>query len=139
MLQESILKAAGAVALAMLIAGCTGPAEQKATLVGPVWGATAIGDKAVLADALITLQLDGAGHASGKGGCNSYNGPYTLAGSALSFGALASTKMACAAAAMDQEQTYFDALAGVTSYAVTGDGALVLTTSDGREIRYLRE
>jgi heat shock protein HslJ len=130
---------AGIAALALILAGCAGKGEPTSEAVGPVWGAVSIADKAVLDHALITLQLDGDGRASGKGGCNGYGGSYTLEGSTLRFGPLAATKMACETAVMDQEQVYFDLLAQVEHYAVGDDGALVLTTVDGKEIRFLRE
>jgi hypothetical protein len=40
---------------------------------------------------------------------------------------------------MDQEQRYFDTLAQVARYAVADDGALLLTTAEGKEIRLRRE
>jgi putative lipoprotein len=47
----------------------------------------------------------------GSGGCNRASGPYTLKGSALHFGALVSTKMACIDTALNrQEQMMLDAL-----------------------------
>jgi len=129
----------GIAALALILAGCTTASGPKPEVVGPVWGAVSIADKAVLDHALITLQLDGDGRASGKGGCNGYGGSYSLDDPALRFGPLASTKMACATEVMDQEQAYFDLLAQVERYAVGDDSALVLMTADGKEIRFLRE
>jgi len=60
-------------------------------------------------------------------------------GAVLGFGSRAARKMACAPALMDQEQRYFDALAQVARYAVADDGALLLTTAEGKEIRLRRE
>jgi heat shock protein HslJ len=132
-----------AAALALLLAGCTGASEQAgqgaAAIVGPVWVAEDIASAPVSGDARITLQLGADGRASGRGGCNGYGGAYTLAGDALSFGPLAATRMACAPALMDQEQRYFDTLAQVARYAVADDGALLLTTAEGKEIRLRRE
>jgi heat shock protein HslJ len=132
-----------AMALVLSAGGCAGTQERAAdpavALVGPVWAVEALGEKAVLDNALITLQLDGAGHASGSGGCNRYGGPYTLEGETLRFGALAATKMACEEGVTDQEQRYFDLLAAVSRYALADDGALLLTTDDGRDIRLLRQ
>ena len=132
-----------ATALALLLAGCTGASEQAgqgaATIVGPVWVAEEIAGASASGEAPITLQLGADGRASGRGGCNGYGGPYTLAGDALHFGPLASTKMACAPALMDQEQRYFDTLAQVARYAVADDGALLLMTGEGKEIRLRRE
>jgi heat shock protein HslJ len=139
MRHRSIPARACAAALALILAGCSGATGPQAAVVGPVWAAESIDGKAVLDDAPITLRLDGDGRAAGKGGCNGYGGSYTLEGSALRFGPLAATKMACATELMDQEQAYFDLLAQVERYVVGDDGALVLMTAEGREVRFLRE
>jgi len=129
-------------ALALLLAGCTsapkaaGPASG---IVGPVWVAEDIAGTAAGAEAPITLQLGADGRASGRGGCNGYGGGYTLAGDALSFGPMMSTKMACAPELMDREQRYFQTLAHVAHFAVADDGALLLTTADGQTIRFRRQ
>lgn len=129
--------------LALLLAGCPSAPEHAAqgaaTIVGPVWVAEEIAGAPVSGEAPVTLQLGADGRASGRGGCNGYGGPYTLAGDALHFGGLASTRMACAPALMDQEQRYFDTLAQVARYAVADDGALLLMTAEGKEIRLRRE
>jgi len=136
-------KPLAAAALALLLAGCPAAPERAgqaaADIVGPVWAAEAIAGAAVSGEAPITLQLGADGRASGRGGCNGYGGPYTLAGDELHFGPLASTRMACAPALMDQEQRYFDTLAQVAHYAVADDGALLLETAEGKEIRLRRE
>ena len=132
-----------AAALALLLAGCPSTPEHggqgAATIVGPVWVAEEIAGAAASGNAPVTLQLGADGNASGRGGCNGYGGPYSLAGDALHFGGLAATRMACAPALMDQEQRYFDTLAKVTHYAVADDGALLLETGEGKEIRLRRE
>jgi heat shock protein HslJ len=137
--------AGAALALLLFLAGCTGSGgpggtgEKPASIVGPVWRVEEIAGTAVTGESPITLKLDAGGGASGRGGCNSYGGSYTLAGEALHFSPLASTRMACAAALMDQEQRYFDTLTQVTHYAVADDGALLLETGEGKEIRLRRE
>lgn len=131
-----------AAALALLLAACTGAPERAGPeaggIVGPVWVVEEIAGAAVDGEAPITLQLGADGRASGRGGCNGYGGSYTLAGDALHFGPLVATKMACAPAVMDQEQRYFDTLAQVARYAVADDGALLLETEEGKEIRLCR-
>jgi heat shock protein HslJ len=129
----------GAMALALILAGCSSATGPQAAVVGPVWAAESIDGKAVLDNALITLQLDGDGRASGKGGCNGYGGSYSLDDRSLRFGPLAATKMACATEVLDQEQAYFDLLAQVERYTVGDDGALLLMTAEGKEIRLRRE
>ena len=143
MRHEMVAGKALAAALALLLAGCTGAPERAGqgagAIVGPVWVAEEIAGAAVSEEAPITLQLGADGNARGRGGCNGYGGSYTLAGDALHFGPLAATKMACAPALMDQEQRYFDTLAQVARYAVADDGALLLMTGEGKEIRLRRE
>src|SRR5262249_32622005 len=129
-------------ALALLLAGCTSSKQASPpppSIIGPVWVAQNIAGAPVTGDTQITLQVGADGRASGRGGCNDYTGPYTLSGDALSFGQMAATRMACAPAVMDQEQRYFDTLAKVKRYAVADDGALLLETVEGKEIRLRRE
>jgi heat shock protein HslJ len=124
--------------LALLLAGCTATETQEGEqpeLVGPVWVAAEIAGDATPVDSAVTLQLDEDARASGRGGCNQYGGPYTLAGNSLSFGALAATKMACEpVAAMAREQLYFNVLAKVTHYELRNSGELVLLTDDNMRI-----
>lgn len=135
--------AALSLILPLLLAACAGggggAGKKPAGLGGAVWVAEQIAGTPVTGDKPITLRFDADGSASGSGGCNSYGGSYTLAGDALSFSPLAATRMACAPAVMDQEQHFFDALAKVTHYAVADDGALLLETGEGKEIRLRRE
>jgi heat shock protein HslJ len=69
----------------------------------------------------ITLDLSaatGQRRASGFSGCNRYSGTYTLKNGLLSFGPLASTRMACAGAGGDIEGAYLDALTHITRTGV---------------------
>ena len=47
---------------------------------------------------------------SGSSGCNTYSGGYKLDGSTVTIGPLASTRMACDQALMDQETAFLTAL-----------------------------
>ncbi len=58
----------------------------------------------------VTAVFDTRGKLSGNGGCNNYNGPYTVDGEKIKIGPLASTKMTCEQAVMDQESAYLAAL-----------------------------
>ena len=66
------------------------------------------------------LVIRSAGHVAGSGGCNSFSGPVTIKGDAITFGALATTEMACTPALMNQEQKFFAALAATRSYRTRG-------------------
>ena len=66
------------------------------------------------------MRFDAAGgRLSGSGGCNRITGSYQLDGDRLTFGPIASTRMACPEA-MDQEQAFLKALAAVRSYRIPG-------------------
>jgi len=95
-------------------------------LVGTAW---ALGDfpGQVLADVRPTVAFSGDGTVTGSGGCNDFNGTYTVDGSKLTFGPLASTKKACAEAVNTLETAYMTALQATTAYEVTSDNKLKLT------------
>ena len=86
------------------------------------------------------LELAAAdGRASGHAGCNRFSGPYTLSGDPLSFGALVSTKMACADEPMNAQETAFlGALAETRTWRMAGD-TLVLAGSGGELARLLAQ
>ena len=74
----------------------------------------------------ITLDF-AAADASGNAGVNTYNASYTSsADGALTFGPIATTKMAGEQAAMDAEAAYLEALQSVTAYSVNAEGLLDL-------------
>jgi heat shock protein HslJ len=71
------------------------------------------------------------GKVSGSAGCNRYTGAYTVSGKEIQFTSpMASTMMACEQPIMDQETAYFQALATVKSFIVSGD-QLTLKDSNG--------
>jgi heat shock protein HslJ len=83
-------------------------------------------DTAVTDASGITLDFADA-DASGNAGVNSYNASYTSAADgSLTFGPIASTKMAGEQAAMDAEAKYLEALQSVTAYSVNAEGLLDL-------------
>jgi putative lipoprotein len=73
------------------------------------------------------------GTVSGKSGCNQYNAAYTLSGSSLTVGEIASTKMLCDQYAMDAEQAYLAALKQSATYTAEG-GKLTIYNKDGKEV-----
>lgn len=84
----------------------------------------------LLAGTSITAELAG-GKLSGQAGCNSYFGSYTASGASITISALGSTKMACSAEIMAQEQSFLAALAAATGYSIAGD-QLTLTHPAGQ-------
>jgi heat shock protein HslJ len=97
------------------------------------------GDSASSTVAGTTITAEFAdGKVSGSAGCNQYNADYTLAGQALTISPVVTTKMACDAAIMTQEQQFIKGLGTATSLIIDGDqlrldypgGALVFRAAD---------
>ncbi|MEZ4769238.1 MAG: META domain-containing protein [Caldilineales bacterium] len=80
-----------------------------------------------------TVAFGGSGELTGSGGCNTYSGGYSVNGTSLTVGPLASTEMACEPDVMDQEQLYLAALQSAASFDLPG-GQLVLFDAAGQEI-----
>lgn len=101
------------------------------TLSGPDWRLVELnGRQAVPSDVAkrpwIRFDADSS-RVSGSGGCNRVAGPFTIDGEAMKFGALISTKMACADQALNQQEVDFlSALQGTDRYAVRGDTLVLM-------------
>jgi heat shock protein HslJ len=93
------------------------------------WVISTIGGRALLETPVAGLTFQPGGRVNGSTGCNSFMGTASIDGAALAFGPLATTKRGCEPPLMDQEQLVLDALAGVSGWAVDGDGRLHLTGS----------
>jgi heat shock protein HslJ len=98
-----------------------------ADLAGTSWTLVSIGDATVVEGSAPHLAFGVDGNASGSTGCNSFNGPYTFDGAALTFGPLATTRMACEENLMGQETAVLEALAGVNGWEIDAEGLLHLT------------
>jgi heat shock protein HslJ len=94
---------------------------------------------AQLAQRRPTLEfLAGEWRAAGNAACNRFSGSYTQSAGRLSFGALASTRMACTEPALNATETaYLRALEQTATYEISR-GILVLRASGGREVARLR-
>lgn len=83
-----------------------------------------------------TLEFLADNQAAGTGGCNRYSTTYTLDGANITFGQIASTRMACEGL-MEQEQAFFDTLATAQRYGMTGD-RLYIWSEDGRPLTFVK-
>ncbi len=109
-------------------------ADAEEALTGPEWIVTDIDGQPVLDDAAPSIAFLPNG-VTGSAGCNRFNGGYEADAMSLTFGALATTRMACADDRMEQERAFLTLLSRVTTYEASEDGTgLVLTAEDGRTI-----
>lgn len=117
-----------------LVSACGGDdaAEAPPSLDGTSWTLVEGMDITIPDDVEMTIAFE-AGRASGSGGCNRFTGSYEQDGESISFGRLASTRMACLEEVMSAEQAYHSALESVTSWSATG-GVLVLSDSSGEAL-----
>ena len=107
--------------------GDTPEPAASAGLDSSAWTIVSVGPVTLAPDAGASLSVEPGGRVSGETGCNRYTGDVSVDGAALTFGPLATTRMACEPPLMDQERAVLDALAGVTGWAVEADGRLHLT------------
>src|SRR5690606_5307243 len=86
----------------------------------------------VLNGTRLSIGFPADGKASGFAGCNRFSGTFESQGTSLSFGPVATTRMACASpdGIMEQEQAFLKALETVSIVRFEGD-RLELRTRDG--------
>jgi heat shock protein HslJ len=128
-----------ALALVALAAACA-PREKSAMttpaapvdLNGTEWEAIDIAGSAPVEKTRPSIRFGEDGRVSGAGSCNRFMGSWTRSadGLRLTFGAMASTMMACDPLVMAQEDRYLKLIGGGDRpYAVRPDGTLVIGTS----------
>jgi heat shock protein HslJ len=77
-----------------------------------------------------------SGKVSGSSGCNVYNGPATVTGSAIKIGPLATTQMACVGPTADIEKAYLADLANATSFTATANALTMFNTAGASILVY---
>ena len=89
---------------------------------GTVWNFTELEGHPVGGDRLPTLQFEpGGSRVNGSGGVNSITGTYQTTATSLSFGALATTKMAGPERQMKTEAQFLRVLGSVTGCQLSGN------------------
>ncbi|HET7792258.1 MAG TPA: META domain-containing protein [Rhizobacter sp.] len=123
------------VGLLPALALAAAPPADNPNLLGTRWSLLAIDGAPVTAVQAADphLQLHpGTQKLSAFGGCNRLQGRYTQHGIQLALTALASTRMACAPAVMQQEQRVIELLGTVDGYRIEGQ---VLSLLQGDAVR----
>ena len=116
---------------ALTLAACAGPrgagpGGSAEPLEGTAWQLADLnGQPPVASQSVPTPTLAFAAEeprASGNGGCNQFNGPYTREGASLRFGPLVSTRRACGDEAGNRQETaYLRALESTTRFSATSE------------------
>lgn len=131
-----------AIALSLLLlvagfsAGCGSDSQTAApdtsALEGTPW-VLASGSGVTPPEGVALSALFDAGQVSGSAGCNRFTSSYTVDGSAMTIGMIATTQIACLPPLDTVEQAYLAALGKVAGWQAGADG-LVLSDSGGAEI-----
>ena len=112
--------------------------DQPSALLGTAWRLDDLAGKGVVAGTQATLEFPTDGRASGNGSCNRFNGVVTIAGDTITFGGVASTKMACANdAANDQETAYFQLLQDAERYEIDGQTLRIFSKGQSEPLRFV--
>lgn len=124
------------VLITMLLSACSALSPNTDPLAGSSWQLSALGEKNPVAGATVTLEfIDG--QAGGTAGCNSYGGAYEVDGDKIAFREVVSTLMACAdAAVMDQEAEFLGSLNEVERFELA-EGRLQLFRSGGEALTFV--
>lgn len=117
----------------------SGGVPMAVSLWGTSWRLEDLVGSGVLDEARATLTFPEPGRTLGNGSCNSFRGPVTIEGDQITFGALATTRMACPEAVMHQEDRYLSALAGATTFRVEGRFLYLETAEEELPLRFVRD
>jgi putative lipoprotein len=99
------------------------------------WLAEDIRRGAVIDRVQTILEINTNGAVSGTGGCNRFTGRASIASKRITFGPIASTRMACTPAVMNQEGNFFAALGVVRAWRIdTVRHKLLLLDGNGNPV-----
>lgn len=98
------------------------------------WVVQSMDGRGVIDNSRTTLTFDPKGQVAGRAGCNRYTGAYQSQGARLEVKGVASTRMICVPALMEQEARFLALLGQVASFQLQRDGSLELRTHDQRRI-----
>lgn len=106
------------------LTGCGG---DPAALLAGRWRLLSAGDETLPDEADITFDGD---RVAGRAACNRFSGGFTLTGEGLSFGAMATTRMACPGGLMQAEAAVLGAFGKVDRFDISDQGHLLLMAGE---------
>ena len=107
-------------------------------LTGTAWQLQKLDAQAALTGSRPTLVFAQAGRVNGTGSCNQFNGSITIDGKSITFGPLATTRMACTDALNAQETSYLKALQHAEWFAIAGSTLTIYTKAMDQPLVFLR-
>ncbi|MGO1460834.1 MAG: META domain-containing protein [Marinobacter sp.] len=113
--------------------GCGGNPER--LFRGAEWVVDDLAGAGIIDRSRMTVEFFDENRLAGMASCNRYGGQYERTAEGMSFDYLFATKMACAPALMNQEQRFLELMSDVKRATIGRQGELVLTTSEGEEIK----
>jgi len=107
---------------------------------GIIWRVEDIGGGGVIDRSRATLTFGADGRARGSASCNAYSASYALDRGALRFAsALVATQKTCVPSLMDQERRFLAILAAARRIELLPTGALLVSTPEGKSLRFFPE
>ena len=125
--------AAVVLTLVSASAGMAQGTAMAAQLTDGEWVVESVGGVSVSGDRRARIAFAADGRVTGSGGCNRLMGRADINGEAITFGTLATTRMACVPKVMEQERKLLDAMAATRSYRIA-DAMLTLHDASGAEL-----
>ncbi len=106
------------------------------SLLGSAWRLESLGNGKLQADTQPSLEFPTEGRAGGNGSCNRFNGIVIIAGDAIKFSGLATTRKACAEAVMNQEESYLAALRDAVRFEADTESLRVYSAGREEPLRF---
>jgi putative lipoprotein len=107
-------------------------------IVGQEWLAEDIGGRGVVDNVRTAITIGAGGEVTGSGGCNRLRGVAQTDGSSLTFGTMATTRMMCPPAVMDQEGKFLRALDLTREFRLDGAYLKFLDRDGAALVRFAR-
>jgi len=132
---EPAVVAEAAVAAPATVAAAAPP--EPVALLGTGWRLESLGNGKLQAGTQPSLEFPTEGRAGGNGSCNRFNGIVIVAGDAIKFSGLATTRKACAEAVMKQEETYLAALRDAVRFEADTESLQVYSAGREKALRFV--
>ena len=102
------------------------------------WRLEELGGNKLLDNSEATLYFPESGKIAGNGSCNRFFGTVEVNGKALKLGPLASSRMACPEAIMNQERKYLEALQSAERFDLQGSHLKIYCAGIEKPLRFTR-